>query len=258
MHADFDLYVPRPTWMHRLDPRIKLLFVAEATLFTFLWPSLWTALAVVLLCTVLLWAGQIPARRIASVWRAMGVLSLMVFALTVLFGSGGQVLFRAGPVVVMSDAVVQGALLALRLLALALVFALWLFTTDQAAMVRGFVALHLPYDWGLTLGLALRYLPAFASLFEQVREAQQARGLDLEQASFIRRLQAYRPILIAMIIAALRNSERLGWALEARALDTPGVKRTAFRSLRLAGRDRLALLVLGAALVGGIVLRMLR
>ena len=39
-------------------------------------------------------------------------------------------------------------------------------------MVRGFVALRMPYTWGLTLALALRYLPILAGLFEQVREAQ--------------------------------------------------------------------------------------
>ena len=110
----------------------------------------------------------------------------------------------------------QGALLALRLLALALIIFVWLFTTDQASMVKGFSALRMPYNWALTLSLALRYLPIFAGLFSQVRDAQQARGLDLQQRGLNRRLRAYRPVLVAMIINALRQSEHLGWALEAR------------------------------------------
>ncbi len=124
-------------------------------------------------------------------------------------------------------------------------------------MVRGFVALGLPYDWGLTVALALRYLPILAGLFEQVREAQEARGLDLAQRSFLARLQAYRPILIAVVIGALRHGERLGWALEARALGGGGTRRTAFRPLSFHQGDYLALGVLFAILAGAVLLRLL-
>ena len=139
----------------------------------------------------------------------------MVLVLTALFAGGsGPSIVSIGPLRVTVDGVMQGLLLAARLLALGLAFFFWLSTTDQAAMVRGFVALKMPYTWGLTLALALRYLPILAGLFEQVREAQQARGLDLGQKRFFERLSAYRPVLIAMLIDALRNSERLGWALK--------------------------------------------
>ncbi len=124
-------------------------------------------------------------------------------------------------------------------------------------MVRGFVALRMPYTWGLTVALALRYLPILAGLFEQVREAQQARGLDLAQERFWQRLSAYRPVLIATVIGALRNSERLGWALEARALGAPGVRRSIFRPLRLRRADLAALGVLAVLLIAGLALRML-
>ena len=143
------------------------------------------------------------------------------------------------------------------LLALAMIVFLWLYTTDQASMVRGFVALGVPYEWGLTLALALRYLPLFATLFEQVRDAQQARGLDLEQRSFRGRLEAYLPVLVAMVISALRHSERLGWALEARALGAQGVRRSTFRPLRLRRADVIVLIVLALTLAAGVILRVL-
>ena len=47
--------------------------------------------------------------------------------------------------------------------ALAFTIFLWLFTTDQATLVRSLVAIGLPYPWGLTLAIALRYLPTMAS-----------------------------------------------------------------------------------------------
>jgi energy-coupling factor transport system permease protein len=256
--VSFDLYVRRATAIHRLDPRVKLAFVVDATLLTFLWPSIWTAAAMIGVCTLGFWRARIPAGHVARILRLVAPLMIMVFTLTAIFGTGtGQALLSLGPFTVTANSLARGALLALRLLALAMIMFLWLFTTDQASMVRGFVALGLPYEWGLTLALALRYLPLFATLFEQVRDAQQARGLDLEQRSFRGRLQAYLPVLVAMMISALRHSEHLGWALESRALGAQGVHRSTFRPLHLRRTDIIALIGLSLVLILGIALRLL-
>jgi energy-coupling factor transport system permease protein len=256
MAAELNLYVRRHTWLYRLDPRVKLLFILDASLLLFLWPGIWTATAVILFCTAVLWQAQVPAYRIVRVWQMMGPVMLMVFALTALFGGGASPpWFQIGPLVVTTGAVQLGAMLALRLLALSLVVFLWLFTTDQATMVRGFLALRMPYEWGLTLALALRYLPLFARLFVQVREAQQARGLDLQQRRFWQRLRSYRPVLVAMVISALRQSEHLGWALEARGLGGQGIRRTGFRPLRFRRADVLVTSMLTGVLLVTIILR---
>jgi energy-coupling factor transport system permease protein len=257
MGVDYGVIVRRNTWLYALDPRVKLAFVLVGSLLTFLWPNLGVAVGVALVSLVLLSLAQVPPVQIARFVRGLLPLLLMVIVLTALFGGNpGPLLFSAGPLSVTAGDVYQGFLLAARLLAISLVFYFWLSTTDQAAMVRGFVALRMPYEWGLALALALRYLPILGGLIEQVREAQQARGLDLSQHGFLARLQAYRPILVAVVIGALRHGERLGWALEARALAAPGVTRTTYRPLHLGRIDVLALLVLAAIAAGAILLRL--
>ncbi len=259
MSVSFDLYVRRDTWLHHLDPRVKLLFVLESSLLLFVWPVLWAALALIVLCNVAFQLAHIPGRSVAAIYRTMLPLATLVFVLSAIFGTGvdgGPVWLHSGLLLISAGSVLQGLLLALRLLALALVVFVWLFTTAQASLVRGFHALHVPYNWALTVALALRYLPIFAGLFGQVRDAQQARGLDLEQRGLLRRLRAYRPVLVAMIINALRQSERLGWALEARALGASGVKRSVFRPLHLQTADYLALALLLLALIIGLALRL--
>lgn len=258
MGAEFDVYVQRDTWLHALDPRVKLALAAEGILLTFLWPSAWAAAAVGAAWLGLLGLARVPAKRVVRFLRGLVPLLLMVFVLTVLFAGGsGAARLELGPLRISAAALAQAALLTTRLLALGLVFFFWLSTTDQGAMVRGFVALRMPYTWGLTVALALRYLPLLAGLFEQVREAQQARGLDLAQKHFWQRLTAYRPVLIATVIGALRNGERLGWALEARALGAPGVRRSTFRPLRLRRADLATLSVLVILLAAGVALRVL-
>lgn len=258
MPAEFDIYVRRNTWIYALDPRVKLVFVVVAITVAFLWPSAAVAAGVGAGCLGLLWLAQVPAARIGRFLRGLVPFLIMVLLLTVLFAGGsGRIWLRVGPLAIASGGLAQGTLLVARLLALGLIFFLWLSTTDQAAMVHGFVALRMPYTWGLTLALALRYVPIFAGLFGQVREAQQARGLDLEQRQFWQRLRAYRPVLIAMIISALRNGERLGWALEARAFGAQGVRRSVFRPLHLRRVDLGVLALLTSLLVAAILLRVL-
>jgi energy-coupling factor transport system permease protein len=255
--SSFDVYVRRNTWLYCLDPRVKLTFVLVASTLVFLWPSPVVAVGVSAVSLALLLLAGVPRKRILNFLRGIAFLLLLVLVLTTLFtGGGATVWFFLGPLHVSAEGFVHAALLTSRLLALSLAFFFWLSTTDQGEMTRGFVALGLPYEWGLTIALALRYLPILAGLFEQVREAQEARGLDLAQRSLPARLQAYRPILIAVVIGALRHGERLGWALEARALGG-GARRSVFRPLRLRGDDVLALVLLSAILVGAIALRLM-
>lgn len=259
MPAEFDAYVRRATWVHALDPRVKLAFVVVACTLTFLWSSFWASLAVSAFGLLLLACAQVGWPRIWRFLRGIAPLLIFIFVLTALFGIGaGPVWLSWGPLRVTDAAVQQGGVLAGRLLALGLIFFLWLSTTDQRGMVSGFTALRMPYSWGLTLALALRYLPILAGMYQQVVEAQQARGLDLAQRGLWARLQAYRPVLVAVVIGALRHGERLGWALEARALGAPGVRRTQYRPLSLKRLDVIVLAALAVLLAAGLATRLFR
>jgi energy-coupling factor transport system permease protein len=222
-----------------------------------MWPSGWMAALAALLVSIAMRWANIPAGQIVRVWRLMAPLVVLVLVLTALFTHQGTPWFQLGPIAVTPSGVERGAMLALRLLALTLLVFLWLFTTDEASAVKSFRTLGMPYSWALTLSLALRYLPIFAGIFTQIREAQQARGLDLDSRGLWGRLRAYRPILITMIIQALRLSEQLGWALEVRAVGATGVKRTMFRPLRLTRTDRLAALFLALFFVAAVLLRLM-
>jgi energy-coupling factor transport system permease protein len=251
---DFDLYVPRSSWLHRADPRIKLAFVVLGTGALLLFQNLWVMLAGLLVLHALLLSAKVPRDRIVWVWRAMLLLNILIPVLWVVFYPEGEsVLFRFWFIRITALSVVRGVALALRLDAIAFLWFSWLFTTDQASLVRSLVRLGLPYEWGLVLALSFRYMPTFLGLFGVVMDAQQSRGLDLSQGRWLARLRAYLPILIAMVISALRTAERLGMALEARALGLPGVQRTAFREIVFRPLDAIYLVAV-VALFGALAL----
>ena len=97
------------------------------------------------------------------------------------------------------------------------------------------VKLGLPYTWGLTISLALRFLPAIEDLFHKVRDAQSARGWVAE-GNLFKRVREYIPILVAVLIGTLRMSDQLTLALAARGIE--GARpRSTWRELRMAPRD---------------------
>lgn len=232
MSFSFDLYVPRRSWLHAVDPRVKLAFVFLGTVLMLAFKNLFIMLLSLAITHLLIFSAGVPGHKVRWVWRAMLPINILLPTLWVIFYPEGlTVLFQFWFLKVTALSVIRGVSLALRLDAIAFICFIWLFTTDQASLVRSLVKLGLPFEWGLVLAIGLRYIPTFYGLYTVVSEAQQARALDLSRGSFFTRVRSYLPILVAMLISALRTSEQLARAMESRALGLPGVKRTCLRDI---------------------------
>jgi energy-coupling factor transport system permease protein len=234
----FDLYVARPSWLHTLDPRVKLLLVVLSTALLLTLRNLYLFLAFLILYHLMIFSAGIPASRVRWAWRVILPPTILIPLLWPLFyREGGPVLLQLGPLRVSALSWWEGVAMAVRLDALAFAFFTWLFSTDQTSLVRGFVRLGLPFEWGLMLAIALRYVPTFYGAFVTISEAQAARGLVISQRNFVKRVRAYLPVLVAMIISALRTSDKLAIAMASRALGLKGVKRTYLRDVRFRPAD---------------------
>lgn len=247
MSFRYDLYVERDSWLHRLDPRVKLLAVLLGMVAILSYQNLLVILLVLATAHLLILSSRVPWRHIEWVWQRMLPINLLLPMLFLVFYPEGVPLLAVGPLRVTFLAPLRGLVLALRLDAIAFIVFAWLFTTDQARIVRSLVRLGMPYEIALVLAISLRYIPTFYGLFTAISEAQQARALDLSSGSLVQRLRRYMPILVAMMITAVRAAERLGQALEARGFGARGVKRTCLREIRFRPSDYfvLAIIVVG-------------
>jgi len=230
-----DLYVPGRSWLHRCDPRVKLWMMLLGLVLAFRWTHpLTQAIFVASLLLTLRLAG-VSWRTLGWLWQQMRLLVVLMLLLQPLFSPSGRILAQVGPLTLSLGGISSAMLLALRVLAMAFLTGGLLFTTDQRALVRAFVRLGLPYTWGLTLSLTLRFLPAIGNLATTVREAQASRGWVAE-GNLLRRAREYQPVLIAIIIGALQLSDQLTLALAARGLGYTQ-KRTSWRELRFRHLD---------------------
>jgi energy-coupling factor transport system permease protein len=255
MSSRFEFYLPRDSWLHRLDPRTKLWVVLLLGITGLMFKQIGVLTGLLVVAHVVLLSAQVPADRLRWLWARLAPLLVMILILQPLFAPGpGPDLLRLGPVRVTVDGLLDGVSFALRAASLAFVAAILLLTTDPTQLVQGLVRLGLPYGWGLTVGLAIRYLPTTYGLFVTVSEAQQARGWIVGQGNLLFRARSYLPILVATIIGALRLSDGLGLALAARGLEYPA-QRTALYDIRLAPVDWLVIALITVTFGGLVAVR---
>jgi energy-coupling factor transport system permease protein len=248
------LFVAGDSWIHALDPRVKLSFALLSTIALLSLDSLHVSVPLGLVfalflafCHVILLAARAPIAQLGWAWRLILPVTIMIPLLWPLFAAAdGPTLLQLGPLAVTWTGIWQGVAAALRVDAMAFAFFVWLFTTDQTEMVLGFVGLGMPYEWGLTLAIALRYVPTLHTAMERVLDAQRARGLVISHTNPVQAARAYIPALVPMLIGALRTAEHLSRALEARAFGAPGRRRTSRRRLKFSLLDGVALAVMVA------------
>ena len=101
------------------------------------------------------------------------------------------------------------------------------------------------------MSIALRMIPVLMDETARIKNAQMARGADFESGNLVKRVKATIPILVPLLLSALRRADELGDAMDARCY-TGGNHRTKYKKLRFTWRDLVAFLLV-AALIGGVV-----
>jgi energy-coupling factor transport system permease protein len=124
----------------------------------------------------------------------------------------------------------------IRLLSLAIVSFILLATTRQRDIVQGFVRMGMPYEFGLTISIGLRYIPTLYTLSRNIMDAQRSRGWEVEKGNILVRIRKMSADLIPLLVASLKTAHELSIALESRAFGA-SKKRTFLNDLKREKRD---------------------
>ncbi len=243
------LYVPGEGLFYRLDPRSKLLFVVGLAVYLTFESSplaLLVALAGLHLACAL---SASTRRRVWPLWRMLAPLALTVLTLGGLRWRAIAPLLRLGPLTVTVASLWQAVGMSVRIVGLSLGLSLLLWTTTPGDMVAGLTRLGVPFELGFPAVMALQYVTTFQRIFYQILEAQQSRGLTLSRGNPIKAARAYVPVIVPLIIVALRSVDTLTLALQSRGFGA-GRRRTCRRKLRVGGRDWAFVLLMVCALIG--------
>ena len=256
----FGQYYPAKSFLHRADPRVKLLALIAYIVVLFITKNFYG----MALCFIILTAAIIAARvPLGSVLRSVkGIIVILVFTavLNLFFHSGEHLLVHWGIIKIYREGIIFTVFYILRLFFLVMGSALLTLTTTPVELADGIESLLSPlklirfpvHALALIMSIALRFIPTLIDETNRIIAAQKARGADFESGNILKRIRAIVPILIPLLISAFRRAEELGDAMDARCY-TGSKTRTKYKKLTLGWRDLIIFLLLGA-LIAGIVL----
>ena len=113
---------------------------------------------------------------------------------------------------------------------------------------------RIPYDFCFAFTTAVRFVPVLADEAQNIMDAQRSRGLELDKGSFLSRVRKYIPILIPLIVGAIRRSLEMAEAMESRAFGAKD-KRTNLYQLEMRSRDWIILMISLFALIFSVYVR---
>jgi energy-coupling factor transport system permease protein len=129
-------------------------------------------------------------------------------------------------------AVETAAAMTLRFVVLVESFSVFFLTTSPDHLGLALEETRVPYEFAFAFTTAVRFVPVLAEEAQTIMDAQKARGLELEKGGFLKRIRNYVPVLIPLIVSAIRRSLELAEAMESRAWGATK-KRTNLYALKL-------------------------
>jgi energy-coupling factor transport system permease protein len=238
------LYVPARSPLHRLHPVTKLAGLVAFVVAAFVVDR---PLALLPLSAAV-FALLVPAGGLANV-RRLRVMFVLVFVFTVVIWT----FFFRGTARPTWEGFYYGLSTGMRLDTFLAAGILFLTTTRVEEVAYALGRLGVPYTVGFTLTLAFRLVPVFFDAALAVVQAQRCRGLDLGRGGPVRRLRRFVPVLVPVLIGALRRADRMAMALELRGFNS-GIARTTYLRARPGPADGVAGMLLAATVVGYVAL----
>ena len=232
-------YYPGDSFLHRMDPRAKILCTMIFICAIFLANNPWSYLLVtVFTLGCIMISGVSPV----MVWKAVKPLwVILVFTLLIhVLTTPGKEIFGYGFIHISEEGLRNGLFMTLRLVFLIGFSSLLTYTTSPIVLTDGIEALlnsfrrfGVPaHELAMMMTIALRFIPTLIEETDKIMSAQKARGADMETGSLIQKAKALIPVLIPLFVASFRHAEELALAMECRCYHG-GEGRTRMKQLHM-------------------------
>lgn len=254
-------FFPGDTFIHRLDPRTKILAVVLyiVALFNAKWLVSYGVVAAVLLACILV--SKVHFSALTRGLKPVFVIVIFTAVMNLFFTGGTPVcdvwLLRH----ITWEGIWSAGFMVVRIVMLIMGTFLLTYTTSPISLTDGLESLlgflkkiHAPiHELSMMMSIALRFIPTLIEETDKIMSAQKARGADFETGNLIQRAKALLPLLVPLFVSAFRRADELAVAMECRCYHGDQ-GRTRMKQLEWRMRDTLALLWGALVLAGMIVL----
>jgi energy-coupling factor transport system permease protein len=250
-------YVPGTSFLHKLDPRTKILGLIAVTSATFitadLIPMLIPFLFVIL---VAIFAGQLKGLLRGYIF----FIPLLVFVLladSFFAGEPSGTVYFAADFWILHPTLTSGRIsfataMGLRLLAIGGFSILCILTTEYTTLVKSLRSMKFPPTFSFSLGYALRSITGLTNDLRHIMDAQRSRGLEFDRDTFLKARNTLMAVSVPMTVSMLKRSQHVSDAMQSRGFGGPAMP-TVYRPVRF-GKMDLAMITMYVLLIAVVVL----
>ena len=244
----FGRFLPGDTYVHKMDPRAKLLFVFGFIVIVFLANNTLTYSILVGTTLFVMVLSRIKPSFLINGLKPVVFLIIFTFLLHLFFTREGDLLWEWGILKIYEGGLRQGIYISLRFAILVVMTSFLTLTTSPIAITDAIEILLNPlkkvkvpvHELALMMSISLRFIPTLMDETDKIMKAQMARGSDLSTGPIKDRIKAVVPLLVPLFVSAFKRAEDLATAMEVRGYKG-GEGRTRYRQLAWHVRDTIAL-----------------
>lgn len=248
----FGQYFERDSFIHKLDPRTKLLLLVAIIVFIFVSQN---AAALALMALLILFSillSKVPLKMYLKNLKAVLPIIIFTMIINLFYNASGDVIVSFWRLTITTGSLYRAIYMAARILLLIVASAILTYTTTPNDLTDAIEKLLSPLKFiglknavhtlAMMMTIALRFIPTLIEETQKIMNAQKARGADLENGKLIERIKALIPILIPLLISSVRRAYELAEAMECRCYNG-GEGRQRMKQLKYKSNDFTAFVV---------------
>lgn len=257
-------YIPGDSFVHKLDPRTKILisFIFIASLFIV--DKFWGYIFIIAFLGATVLISKLQFKYLYKGLKPVFLLIAITAALNIFMikGTEDTLIWHWKFLYIYKEGIRTSIFMALRLILLIMGTSVLTLTTSPIELTDGIESLLKPFkkigvpahELAMMMTIALRFIPTLIDETDKIMKAQKARGADFESGNIIQKAKSLIPLLIPLFISSFRRADELAMAMEARCY-RGGDGRTRMKILKYSKNDFISFGMAGVLLVLSIVVR---
>ena len=251
-------YYRADSFIHKLDPRVKLLGVFAYLILLFVYENIFSYLLAGLFLMFIIYVSKVPLKFILRGLNAIFII-LFISVIFNIFYTPGRVFFEFHFIKITYEGIIKAIFTGIRFVLIIISSSMLTLTTtpnnltDGLEKSLGFLKkIKVPvHEIALMMSIALRFIPILMEETDKIMKAQIARGADFESGGLLKKAKKMIPILVPLIISSFKRAGDLATAMDARCY-RGGEFRTKMRPLKYNRNDGI-----GYAVIGGFTMIMI-
>ena len=248
----FGQYFENNSFIHKLDPRTKLILLIVIITFIFVSQNVFSLCLIAALVLFSMLLSKVPIKMYFKNLKAVLPILIFTMVINLFYNASGEVLLSFWRLTITTTSLYRAIYMVCRILLLILASAELTYATTPNDLTDAIEKLLYPLRYiglknavhtlAMMMTIALRFIPTLIEETQKIMNAQKARGADLESGKLIERIKALIPILIPLLISSVRRAYELAEAMECRCYNG-GEGKQRMKQLKYTKKDFYSFLV---------------